>query len=44
MLFLKNDYDEFWKDKIRNSSTSASYATHKNDYTIAEKIAILTLT
>ena len=30
--FLKNDYVEFWKEKIRNSPTSASYATHKNDY------------
>ena len=33
-LFLKNDYVEFWKDKVRNSPTFASYATHKNDYTI----------
>ena len=33
-LFLKNDYVEFWKDKIRNSPTYASYATHKNDYTM----------
>ena len=31
-LFLKNDYVEFWKDKIRTSPTSASYATHKIDY------------
>ena len=28
-LFLKNDYVEFWKDKVRNSPASASYATHK---------------
>ena len=33
-LFLKNDSVEFWKDKFRNSPTSASYATHKNDYTM----------
>ena len=31
-LFLKNDYVAFWTDKIRNSPTSASYATHKTDY------------
>ena len=30
--FLKNDYVQFWKEKIRNSPTSASYATHKSDY------------
>ena len=32
--FQKNDYVAFWKDKIRNSPTSASYTTHKNDYTM----------
>ena len=33
-LILKNDYVEYWKDKSRNSPTSASYATHKNSYEI----------
>ena len=33
-LILKNDYVEYWKDKSRNSPTSASYATHKNRYEI----------
>ena len=33
-LILKNDYFEYWKDKTRNSPTSASYATHKNSYEI----------
>ena len=35
-LFLKNDYVAFWTNKIRNSPTSASYATHKNDYNMEQ--------
>ena len=40
---LKNDYVAFWTNKIRNSPTYASYATHKNDYTMETYLIHVTI-
>ena len=41
--FFKNNYIDWWKNEIRNASTSASFAMHKNTYDLEAYIEAISI-
>ena len=42
-MFFKNDYVSYWKEKVRISPMSASFATHKNNYEADKYLSVFTI-
>ena len=42
-LFFKNNYIDWWKNEIRNESTSASFAMHKTTYDLEPYIEVISI-
>jgi len=41
--FFKNDYVSFWNEKLRSSTMSLTYATHKNKYEYENYLSVITI-
>ena len=42
-LFIQNYYIDWWKIQIRGASTSASFAMHKNSYSLEPYLSVITI-
>ena len=41
--FFKNDYETYWREKLRGSTMSLTYATHKNKYEYESYLSVITI-